>query len=147
MLFESSVTAPFRASNLHRVAGRRERASNLEDELGIGITLCVERQRPGQSSRRGKAVDTCRESHPAQILPREHRVAGQPRQRVVCSRDIGLCLLCNGVVDMGITDHLSGREAGDCSTRAHSEITLEDGRTSIGDGGSAEYAEAFCRTE
>jgi hypothetical protein len=50
-------------------AGRGQRASDVDDEKGIGIAQRVKREAARQLNRRTKAVDSRRQRKAAQVLP------------------------------------------------------------------------------
>lgn len=81
-----------------RITCGSQRASDLENEIGVGITLSVKRQRSRQLSRGSKAVDTCSQGESTQIRARKAGVAGLSREGVVGSREIALGSLGKGVI-------------------------------------------------
>ena len=62
--------------NHRRLARGGQRTSNLKNEMGIGVALCVKRESAGQLGRRRKAIDSRREGLSTQILSRENAAAG-----------------------------------------------------------------------
>ena len=76
-----------------RVACRRERAPDLENELRIGVALSVESQHSRQLGRRRKSIDTRYERKSTQILSSQVEVGRSAREIVVRSGGIHLRLL------------------------------------------------------
>ena len=132
-----------------RVAGGRECAPDLENELRIGVALNVESQCSRQLGRRQKSIDTRCERESTQIYSSLVKVGRSAREIEVRDGDLSLSLKRDriGCVYRSGWRHDPRRKANDRATWVDSQISGDDARAGIGHRRAAQNREALRRGE
>lgn len=115
------------------IARRGESTPYLEDKDARWIPLTVNSEISGQLSRGRETIRSCRKGQAAKVLARQTSIAGLSRSIHICGCHIVLSLQCNRVGNVYRPMHDPRRETRHRSPWAHSKITMQYGRPSIGD--------------